>query len=137
MIFPLQYDVGVDNNDFRPVSFAEIKAKIEAQVAAAKAAAGIKDDGKAPGIRRIVFLDSGQAIGPQELARLKGVATDIIELDTAAPAKEAIAKHASLLIGNIRYVYIGSRPLDDLRYVQIETRKPVSMKDVEKAVKIL
>ena len=37
MLFPLQYDVGVDNNNFRPVSFAEVKAKIEAQVAAAKA----------------------------------------------------------------------------------------------------
>ena len=44
MLFPLQYDVGVDNNDFRPISFAEVKAKIEAQVAAARAAAGIKDD---------------------------------------------------------------------------------------------
>ena len=32
MLFPLQYDVGVDNNDFRPVSFAEVKAKIEAQI---------------------------------------------------------------------------------------------------------
>jgi calcineurin-like phosphoesterase family protein len=42
MLFPLQYDVGVDNNDFRPISFAEVKAKIEAQVAAAKAAAGNK-----------------------------------------------------------------------------------------------
>ena len=37
MLFPLQYDVGVNNNNFRPVSFAEVKAKIEAQVAAAKA----------------------------------------------------------------------------------------------------
>ena len=26
MLFPLQYDVGVDNNDFRPVSFAEVKS---------------------------------------------------------------------------------------------------------------
>jgi len=33
MLFPLQYDVGVDNNDYRPISFAEVKAKIEAQVA--------------------------------------------------------------------------------------------------------
>ena len=32
MLFPRQYDVGVDNNDFRPVSFAEVKRKIEAQV---------------------------------------------------------------------------------------------------------
>ena len=32
MLFPLQYDVGVDNNDFRPVSFKEVKERIEAQV---------------------------------------------------------------------------------------------------------
>ena len=38
MLFPLQYDVGVDNNDFRPISFSEVKSKIEAQIAAAKAA---------------------------------------------------------------------------------------------------
>ncbi len=31
MLFPLQYDVGVDNNDYRPVSFEEVKRKIEAQ----------------------------------------------------------------------------------------------------------
>ena len=37
MLFPLQYDVGVDNNDYRPVSYAQVKAKIEAQVAAAQA----------------------------------------------------------------------------------------------------
>lgn len=34
MLFPTQYDVGVDNNDFRPISWAEVKAKIEAQIAA-------------------------------------------------------------------------------------------------------
>ncbi|MBQ9310150.1 MAG: metallophosphoesterase [Bacteroidales bacterium] len=32
VLFPRQYDVGVDNNDFRPVSFNEIKAIIEGQV---------------------------------------------------------------------------------------------------------
>lgn len=32
-LFARQYDVGVDNNGFRPVSFAEVKAKIEAQIA--------------------------------------------------------------------------------------------------------
>ena len=41
MLFPLQYDVGVDNNGYRPVSFPEIKARIEAQVAAAKKGVGI------------------------------------------------------------------------------------------------
>lgn len=37
MLFPLQYDVGVDNNDYCPVSFAKVKANIEAQVTSAKA----------------------------------------------------------------------------------------------------
>lgn len=109
MLFPLQYDVGVDNNDFRPISFAEVKAKIEAQVSAAKAAAGILDKDNAPEIRRIVFMDTGQAIGSQELTRLKEVTTDIIKLDTNTPVKESIAKRVSLLTGNIRYVYMGSQ----------------------------
>ena len=29
MLFPYQYDVGVDNNDFRPVSYEEVKKIIE------------------------------------------------------------------------------------------------------------
>ncbi len=29
MLFYTQYDVGVDNNDFTPVSFAQVKAIIE------------------------------------------------------------------------------------------------------------
>jgi calcineurin-like phosphoesterase family protein len=31
MLFPTQYDVGVDNNDFTPISFEEVKIKIEEQ----------------------------------------------------------------------------------------------------------
>ena len=137
MLFPLQYDVGVDNNDFRPISFAEVKAKIEGQVAAAKAAAGIKDDGDVPDVRKIVFMDNGTRIGPAELKRLRAVATDIIELDTSAPIKETIAARVSLLTGNIRYVYIGSRPLDDFRYVPIEAGSAISLTDAEAAVQIL
>ena len=139
MLFTLQYDVGVDNNDFRPISFAEVKAKIEARVQAARAAAGIKDDGPAPVVRKIVFMDEGTPIGPAELNRLREVATDIIELDHSdtSPLKEVIAQRVSLLTGNIRYVYIGSRPLEDFRYVHIEAGMPISMADIEKAVKIL
>lgn len=137
MLFPLQYDVGVDNNDFRPISFAEVKAKIEGQVAAAKAAAGIKDDGDVPDVRKIVFMENGTRIGPAELKRLRAVATDIIELDTSAPIKETIAARVSLLTGNIRYVYIGSRPLDDFRYVPIEPGTSISMANIEAAIKIL
>lgn len=31
-LFPTQYDVGVDNNDFRPVSYSQVKARIEEQI---------------------------------------------------------------------------------------------------------
>ena len=137
MLFPRQYDVGVDNNDYRPISFADVKAKIEAQVAAAKAAIGIKVDGATPEVRRIVFVDKGADIGLVETARIREIATDIIELDSSIPIKEAIAAHVSLLTGNIRYVYIGSRPLDDFRHVPIKTGTPITMASVEAAVKIL
>lgn len=36
MLFPTQYDVGVDNNDFIPVSFAQVKAIIEKQIEQSK-----------------------------------------------------------------------------------------------------
>lgn len=32
-LFPTQYDVGVDNNDYAPISYKEVKAKIEYQKA--------------------------------------------------------------------------------------------------------
>ena len=137
MLFPLQYDVGVDNNDFRPVSFSEVKAKIEAQVSEARIAAGIKDNSNDSKVRKIVFVDSNVAIDQKELTHLKEVATDIIELNTEFPVKEDIARRISLLAGSIRYVYIGSRPLDDFRYVPIEVGKHITMKEVEKAAKIL
>lgn len=137
MLFPRQYDVGVDNNDYRPISFADVKAKIEAQVAAAKAAIGIKDDVATPEVRRIVFVDKGADIGLVETARIREIATDIIELDSSIPIKEAIAARVSLLTGNIRYVYIGSQPLDDFRYVPIKSGEPVTMASAEAAVKIL
>lgn len=137
MLFPRQYDVGVDNNDYRPISFADVKAKIEAQVTAAKAAIGIKDDVATPEVRRIVFVDKGADIGLVETARIREIATDIIELDSSIPIKEAIAARVSLLTGNIRYVYIGSRPLDDFRYVPIKSGEPVTMASAEAAVKIL
>ena len=137
MLFPRQYDVGVDNNVYRPISFADVKAKIEAQVAAAKAAIGIKDDVATPEVRRIVFVDKGADIGLVETARIREIATDIIELDSSIPIKEAIAARVSLLTGNIRYVYVGSRPLDDFRYVPIKTGTPITMASVEAAVKIL
>ena len=33
MLFPRQYDVGVDNNNYTPISFAEVEEKIQEQIA--------------------------------------------------------------------------------------------------------
>lgn len=33
MLFPRQYDVGVDNNNYTPISFAEVEVKIQEQIA--------------------------------------------------------------------------------------------------------
>lgn len=35
-LYPTQYDVGVDNNDFTPVSFGQVKEIIQAQIRNAK-----------------------------------------------------------------------------------------------------
>ena len=139
MLFPLQYDVGVDNNCFRPVSFAEVKARIGAQVAAARSAAGIQDDGPAPEVRRIVFVDAGSGMADEARTRLLAVPAVIIELEPsdAASVKELIAKRVSLISGNVRYVYIGSRPLKDFRYVPLLEGGEIGMNEAEEAVRIL
>ncbi len=139
MLFPLQYDVGVDNNCFRPVSFAEVKARIGAQVAAARSAAGIQDDGPAPEVRRIVFVDAGCGMAVEARTRLLAVPAVIIELEPsdAASVKELIAKRVSLISGNVRYVYIGSRPLEDFRYVPLLEGGEIGMNEAEEAVRIL
>lgn len=36
MLFPTQYDVGVDNNDFTPASYAQVKEIIEKQIGQSK-----------------------------------------------------------------------------------------------------
>lgn len=36
MLFPAQYDVGVDNNNFTPVSYGEVEMKIKDQIEAHK-----------------------------------------------------------------------------------------------------
>ena len=141
-LFPLQYDVGVDNNDFRPISFAEVKAKIEAQVEAARKKAGIAVNGTG-GKRRVVFLDSrvNPVTPPQKkaLKRLEAVATDIVGL--AVPkgrsVKEAIAERVALLSGNIRYVYIGPGPLEDFRTVVVQAKTGITEAAVDTAIKLL
>lgn len=142
-LFPLQFDVGVDNNDYRPVSFYEIKEKIEAQLAAARRAVGLKDIRGTGKDRRIVFLDP--AIKPTTWAqkrafrRLEEIATDILELTVTRgqSLKSEISSRVALLPGNIRYVYVGTQPLEDFRNVNIQKDRGLSDEDVDKAIKIL
>lgn len=143
MLFPLQYDVGVDNNDFRPISFAEVKAKIESQVEAARVASGHSDIRGTGGDRRIVFLDPviAPANASQKAAfrRLKEAATDIIEISAVQgdSLKTAIGKRVALLPGNVRYVYIGTQPLDDFRSILVNTDAGITEDVVDTAIRIL
>lgn len=143
MLFPLQYDVGVDNNDFRPVSFAEVKAKIEAQVEEARRASGLSDIRGTGGDRRIVFLDP--AIAPTSPAqkaafkRLKDAASDIVEISVGKgqSLKEAIGRRVALLSGNVRYVYVGTQPLEDFRCVMVDKSTGITEANVDTAIQIL
>lgn len=143
MLFPLQYDVGVDNNDFRPVSFHEVKARIEAQVEAARVASGLSDIRGTGGDRRIVFMDP--AVAPASSAqkasfkRLKEAASDIVELSVGKgqSLKEAIGRRVALLSGNVRYVYVGTQSLEDFRCVMVDKSIGITEGIVDTAIKIL
>ena len=143
MLFPLQYDVGVDNNDFRPVSFTEVKAKIEAQVEEARRASGLSDIRGTGSDRRIVFLDP--AIAPTNPAqkaafkRLKDAASDIVEISVGKgqSLKEAIGRRVALLSGNVRYVYVGTQPLEDFRCVMVDKSTGITEANVDTAIQIL
>ncbi len=143
MLFPLQYDVGVDNNDFRPVSFAEVKARIEAQVESAREASGLKDIRGTGSGRRIVFLDPSiaPASSAQKTAfkRLEAVASDIIEISVSkgVSLKEAIGKRVALLSGNVRYVYVGTQPLEDFRCVMVDKSTGITEGNIDTAIQIL
>lgn len=142
MLFPLQYDVGVDNNDFRPVSFYEVKEKIEAQVQAAREAAGLEVRGTG-GDRRIVFLDpdAKPVTGPQKDAfrRLEAASTDVIDLPVCKgqSVKEEIARRVAALSGNVRYVYVGMQPLEDFRCVIVDRNTGLTEGNVDTAIQIL
>ena len=143
MLFPLQYDVGVDNNDYRPVSFAEVKARIGAQVEAARAASGLRDIRGTGTDRRIVFLDP--VIAPSNSAqkaafrRLKELASDIVEISVpkGQSLKEAIGRRVALLSGNVRYVYVGTQPLEDFRQVVVDKSYGITDAVVDSAIQIL
>ena len=143
MLFPMQYDVGVDNNDFRPVSFAEVKAKIEVQVEEARRASGLSDIRGTGSDRRIVFLDPAVApTSPAQKAafkRLKDAASDIVEISVGKgqSLKEAIGRRVVLLSGNVRYVYVGTQPLEDFRCVMVDKSTGITEANVDIAILIL
>ena len=143
MLFPLQYDVGVDYNDFRPVSYFEVKAKIEAQVEEARRASGLSDIRGTGSDRRIVFLDP--AVAPTSTAqkaafkRLQDAASDIVEISVGKgqSLKEAIGRRVALLSGNVRYVYVGTQPLEDFRCVMVDKSTGITEANVDTAIQIL
>lgn len=143
MLFPLQYDVGVDNNDFRPVSFAQVKARIEAQLEAARQAAGLSDIRDSGGDRRILFLDPAikPETSPQKVAfrRLKNHFTDVVEISVpkGQSLKEAISNRVAMLSGNVRYVYVGTQPLEDYRCVMVDKNTGLTEGNVDTAISII
>lgn len=68
MLYPTQYDVGVDNNDFKPVSFREVKGKIEEQVRMASGVPAGAMDVPADS-RPVVFLDMDGVLVQKPLSR--------------------------------------------------------------------
>lgn len=142
-LFPRQYDVGVDNNDYRPVSFAEVKSKIEEQVRRAQEGAGVPSFGDAL-VRNIVFLDPVVAPVTEEqktlfgrIASETGAKTIELQPEAGETVKEAIARRIAAIGGSTRYVYIGTQPLQDFRCVHIDPARGLTEDNVDIAIKIL
>lgn len=142
MLFPLQYDVGVDNNDFRPVSFFAVKEKIEAQVHAARKAGELDVCGMG-GERLLVFLDpeARPVTDSQKAAfrRLRQAVTEIVDLHgiKEGSVKEAISSHLATLPGNVRYVYVGMQSLEDFRSIVVERSTGLTEGNVDTALLLL
>lgn len=107
----------MDNNDFRPVSFYEVKAKIEAQILHAQEIKGVPEFSSEK--RHIIILDPAvkPATDMQRRAMLRilaATAAKVIELqpDEGESVKEAIARRIAAIGGNTRYVYLGSQPIE-------------------------
>ncbi|MBQ3882280.1 MAG: hypothetical protein II730_07250, partial [Bacteroidales bacterium] len=132
VLFPMQYDVGVDNNDFRPVSFAYVKEKIETQLSKARKVSGIPEEKTASGVVRLVFTDPGTVIGPEDEAELLKICDEIFPLSLAEgeSLKEAIGRTVSLFPSNVRYVYLGKGPLEDFRAVELPGDGRLSSEDI-------
>ena len=141
MLFPMQYDVGVDNNDYRPVSFSEVRAKIEAQVAAAREAAGVsvREDN---GVSRVVFLDPAMLPATEAqraaYARLEA-ACRVVRMDGSdgLAVQDAISRWVSLAPGEVRFAYVGTQAFDDYRYILADRGSGLTEGNVDMAMRIL
>ena len=88
---------------------------------AAREASGLMDLQGTGQTRRILFLDP--AVTPTTSAqkkafvRLKNHFSDVVEISVSKgqSLKEAIGKRVAIAPGNVRYVYVGTQPLDDFR----------------------
>ena len=132
VLFPRQYDVGVDNNGYRPVSFEDVKRIIETQVANARKEYGIPEETTASGVVRLVFTDPETVIGLEEKQKLLTICDDIFPLSIieGESLKEAIGRTVSLFPSNVRYVYLGKGPLEDFRAVELPGDGRLSSEDI-------
>jgi len=138
MLFPRQYDVGVDNNDFRPVSFQKVQTIIGKQLSEARASLGLSEGVGYMGTRRVVFIGPGIRVSSSSEKSLKDEGIDLIAINEEGKEKikDAIASRVSLIEGNVRYVYIGEESPDDFRYVHAE-EGIISVDIVRKAIDLL
>lgn len=139
MLFPRQYDVGVDNNDFRPVSFREVRAKIEAQVIAARETSGMLMSNHHDGTYRVAFVDPDNPMPEAVADRLNTLVDDIIAVSpqNGHSLKEMIAVRVALFPGNVRFVYIGAQVLEDFRAVPINKGASITQENIDTAIQIL
>lgn len=59
------------------------------------------------------------------------------EVDKGQSLKEAIGRRVALLPGTIRYVYVGSQPLEDFRVVTVDMATGITEGNVDSAISIL
>lgn len=143
-LFPRQYDVGVDNNDYHPVSFAEVKVKIEAQERRAQEGAGVIGNWKDK-VNYVVFLDPAVApVTPEQKELFARIAVEtgaktvnLIYDEKNESVNQAIARRVLAMGGNTRYVYLGLHTIQDFRYVQVDRKTGITEEIIKTAIKIL
>ena len=71
--------------------------------------------------------------------RLQDAASDIVEISVGKgqSLKEAIGRRVALLSGNVRYVYVGTQPLEDFRCVMVDKSTGITEANVDTAIQIL